>query len=316
MGRHNSNEIAARANGKTALVTGASSGMGFHYAAQLAGYGYNVILVSNQAEQIKEAAYKIAGKYNCACIDEVEMIKKVEENSGNIGNVDKTGEEIKTDTIPEYSIKQWIIGIYKDLSDPHAAEELFVLCQNNSIEVEVLINNAGIFFFKDIIDCNINKVATIINLHVYTSTMLCRLFGEKMRERKRGYILNMSSISVHTPYPAISLYTATKSYIRTMTKAFRLEMKEFGVRVMVVSPGAVATDLYNLPANLQQLGIRLGVIYRPEKLVGKALEKLFYTNKKEFVPGAINHLFKPIYSLLPEWFKMWARKKTARFKNK
>lgn len=307
MGRENRNEITAGANGKTALVTGASSGMGLHYAAQLAGYGYNVILVSNQAEQIKEAAHKIAGKYNCVCIDEAEK---------TIDNIDKSEEGKGKESCTEHSIKQWITGIYKDLSDPHAAEELFVFCQKNSIEVEVLINNAGIFFFKDIIDCNINKVATIINLHVYTSTMLCRLFGEKMRERKRGYILNMSSISVHTPYPAISLYTATKSYIRTMTKAFRLEMKEFGVRVMVVSPGAVATDLYNLPANLQQLGIRLGVIYRPEKLVGKALKKLFYTNKKEFVPGAVNHLFKPIYSLLPEWFKMWARKKTARFKNK
>jgi short-subunit dehydrogenase len=124
----------------------------------------------------------------------------------------------------------------------------------------------------------------------------------------------MSSISAHTPFCGISLYTATKSYLRTMTKAFRLEMKEFGVRVMVVCPGAVATDLYRLPKNLQQLGVNLGVIYRPEKLVKKALYKLFYTNTKEFIPGIINRLFKPIYAILPEWFKMWARKKTASLK--
>ena len=138
----------------------------------------------------------------------------------------------------------------------------------------------------------------------------CRYFGEKMRERKKGYILNMSSISAHTPFCGISLYTATKSYIRTMSHAFRLEMKEYGVRVMTVSPGAVATDLYRLPKNLQKLGVNIGVIYRPNKLVRKALHKLFHTNRKEYIPGLVNRLFKPVYAILPEWFKMWARKKT------
>lgn len=95
-----------------------------------------------------------------------------------------------------------------------------------------------------------------------------------------------------------------------MSKAFRLEMKSFGVRVMVVSPGAVATDLYSLPKSLQKLGVDIGIIYKPDKLVGKALHKLFYTNKKEYIPGCINRLFKPVYSILPEWFKMWAREKT------
>lgn len=257
--------------GKTALVTGASSGMGVHYATQLASYGYNLILVSNQDIQLKEVAESIKEQYN--------------------------GLEVTS--------------ICKDLSGSGAAQELFDFCNERGIEVEVLVNNAGIFFFNDIIDCSIERIATIVNLHVYTVTMLCRLFGEKMRERRRGYILNMSSISAHTPFCGISLYTATKSYIRTMSKAFRLELKEFDVHVMTVSPGAVATDLYRLPKNLQKLGVNIGVIYRPEKLVKNALKKLFYTNKKEYIPGCINRLFKPVYASLPEWFKMWARKKTA-----
>ncbi len=282
-------------NGKCALVTGASSGMGFHYASQLAAYGYNVILVSNRAEEVIESAGTIAGVHKCKVIE---------------GLSDYTAES------KDYlsACGQWVAGIYKDLSRPDSAKELYDLSEELNLEVEVLINNAGIFFFRDILDCTPEKVSTIVNLHVYTVTMLCRYFGERMRSRRRGYILNMSSISVHTPFPAISLYTATKSYIRTMSKAFRLEMKEFGVRVLVVSPGAVATDLYNLPKNLQQLGIYIGVIYRPEKLVGRALRRLFKGKKKEYIPGAVNYLFKPIYSILPEWFKMWARKKTASFR--
>ncbi len=256
---------------KTALVTGASSGMGVHYAEQLAGYGYDLLLVSNQQMQLDDVAANIRNKYK----------------------------EIQVE------------AICKDLSGSMAAQELFDYCNSNSIHVEVLINNAGIFFFNDIIDCQLQRVSAIVNLHVYTVTMLCRLFGEKMRERRKGYILNMSSISAHTPFCGISLYTATKSYIRTMSKAFRLELKEYGVHVMTVSPGAVATDLYRLPKNLQRLGVKIGVIYRPEKLVKNALKRLFYTNKKEYIPGLVNRLFKPVYAILPEWFKMWARKKTA-----
>lgn len=263
-------------NVRTALVTGASSGMGVHYASQLLEYGYNVLMVSNQQEQLESVAAEISSR--------------------------KCAENL------------WVKPLYKDLSDPNAAQELFDYCQSNNYEVEVLINNAGIFFFNDIIDCPVKRVSTIVNLHVYTVTMLCRLFGEQMRLRRKGYILNMSSISAHTPFCGISLYTATKSYIRTMTKAFRLELKEYGVHALTVSPGAVATDLYRLPKNLQKLGINIGVIYRPEKLVKNALKRLFNTNKKEYIPGLVNRLFKPIYASLPEWFKMWARKKTASLK--
>lgn len=278
MGRKEIGEIRRMgksiAQNRSALVTGASSGMGLHYAWQLAGYGYDLLLVSNQDAQLKAVAAEIAAKHS--------------------------------------NIKVW--SVCKDLSGREAAEELYDYCNSRGIEVEVLINNAGIFFFNDIIDCQKERVATIVNLHVYTVTMLCRLFGEKMRQRRKGYILNMSSISAHTPFCGISLYTATKSYIRTMSRAFRLELKEYGVHVMTVSPGAVATDLYRLPKNLQKLGVNIGVIYRPEKLVKNALKRLFFTNKKEYIPGAINRLFKPVYSILPEWFKMWARKKTAKWK--
>lgn len=259
-----------------AIVTGASSGMGVHYAGQLYAMGYNVLLVSNQEKEIKEVADRIA-------------------NSSSTAN--------------ENNDAHWARGLYKDLSSPDSAMELFNYCNTMGYEVEVLVNNAGIFFFKELVDCTIQRIETIISLHVGTVTLLCRLFGEQMCNRRRGYILNMSSISTATPFSGISLYTATKSYIKNFSLALRLEMMESGVRVLTVSPGAVATDLYNLPKNLQQLGVKLGVIYRPEKLVSKALKKLFNGRRGVFVPGCLNYLFKPIYAMLPLSFKMYARRR-------
>ena len=211
----------------------------------------------------------------------------------------------------EFGIKT--IGLYKDLAKESSADELFSYCNENNLKIEILINNAGIFFFRDIADKPMPLIETMMNLHVITVTKLCKLFAESMKENKSGYILNMSSISAHTPYPGISLYTATKSYIRTFTKAYHYELKEFGVKVMVVCPGAVATDLYNLPKNLQQLGIKIGIIYRPEKLTHRAINKLLRGRKIEYVPGIINLLFKPIFAILPGCFKMWCRKKISKY---
>lgn len=262
--------------GKVALVTGASSGIGVHFASQLFKSGYNVLLVSNRKEEVESVAEIIMRDYG---------------GPARQGN------------------NRFAIGFFKDLALADSAYELYDYCNSNGYEVEVLVNNAGVFFFKDLVDCTPQQVEMMLTLHVYAITILCRLFGEQMRRRGRGYILNMSSISVYTPYPGISLYTATKSYLRTFGIAFRLEMMEYGVRVLTVCPGAVATDLYNLSKNLQNIGVKAGIIYKPDKLVRKALHKLFNGRRAVYVPGFLNHFFKPIYAVLPLWFKMRVRRK-------
>lgn len=276
-----------------ALVTGASSGIGAQYARRLARLGCNLIIVSNQADQIRETAAGIA-----ACF----------------GHADLTGRSDSAQPEPEAAAPfsppcgPWVYGLCRDLADPAAARSLWQFCTDRGIAVEMLINNAGIFIFRDTADCTPERTELIVRLHVETVTLLCRYFGEDMRKRGKGYILNMSSVSAHTPFPGISLYTATKSYIRTFSRAFHYEMKEYGVNVLTVSPGAVATDLYNLPPRLQKLGVRLGIIYRPERLARKAIDKLL-RGKTEFVPGCLNRLFKPVFAVLPGWFKMAVRRK-------
>lgn len=278
--RQKGNTLAASTSGDTrptALITGASSGIGVHFAKVLAGMGYNLLLVSNQEEAIRETASKIAVQY---------------------GSWEQSGE------IQMLRIE----GVCKNLATPNAAEELFELYPR----VDVLINNAGIFIFQDVADCSLERIETLLNLHIVTVTKLCRLYGGQMRKAGKGYILNMSSVSAHTPFPGISLYTASKSYLRTFTKAFGYELKESGVRVMAVSPGAVATNLYNLPPHLQRLGMRLGIIYPPERLAKRGIKKLFQ-GKKEFVPGGINRFFVPVFKALPDGLIGWARRKMKRF---
>ena len=91
-----------------ALITGGSSGMGLEYAKQLAAKGYDLLLVSNQQE---------------------EMAKAVEELSESFGvNV---------------------IGHFQDLATENAAEELFAFCRVENLQIDILINNAGMFFSRN-----------------------------------------------------------------------------------------------------------------------------------------------------------------------
>ena len=110
----------------------------------------------------------------------------------------------------------------------------------------------------------------------------------------------------------ILLKRLEKRIIEKIKREVKEELKEHGIKVMVVCPGAVATDLYSLPKNLQQLGINIGVIYRPEKLTHRAINKLL-KGKLEYIPGIINLLFKPIFAILPGCFKMWCRRKISKY---
>ena len=162
----------------TALVTGASSGIGLEYTRQLAARGANLVMVSIDREDLDREAKKI---------------------------VDTSGVSVET--------------ICMDLAQPEAANKLYDHCRQKGIQIEILINNAGIFSFQEITRTDPKKIETMLQLHIGTVTRLSRLFAADMCNRKHGYILNMSSLSCWTPYPGIALYTATKAYIRVFTRA-------------------------------------------------------------------------------------------------
>ena len=77
-----------------------------------------------------------------------------------------------------------------DLATNDAAEQLFGWCKEEGHIVDVLINNAGMFSFCDMINTPIERVKRTITLHDITYTVLCQLFGKDMAERGGGYILN------------------------------------------------------------------------------------------------------------------------------
>ena len=156
----------------------------------------------------------------------------------------------------------------------------------------------------------------MLNLHMVTVAKLTRLFGEQMiqrqltaeeqsqticgKSRRKGYILNMSSMSAWMAMPGIQCYNATKAFIYNFSKSIWYELRPKGVNITVMAPGAVDTALFGLAPHLRRLAVALTVSIPPKKLVKRALKKMF-RGKKADTPGVINWLATPLLKHTPDW---------------
>ena len=187
---------------------------------------------------------------------------------------------------------------FQDLARPEAADELFAWCQAEDIIPDVLVNNAGMFFFKELQAEDLDRVQAMIDLHVTTVTRICLLFGQAMKSRGSGYILIMSSMAARIPAPGITIYSATKAYLRSFGRSLSFELRPYGVGVTTVCPAAVATPLYRLDEKKMRFGVRLGVIRTPKWLVRRALRALFH-RRRVISPAFMNVYLPALVALLP-----------------
>ena len=257
---------------KTALVTGASKGIGRCYALQLAALGYNVLMVAS---------------------GETELLA--------------TAEEVRT-----ANPNVWVRTLVKDLATPTAAEELFAWTEAEGIKVDVLINNAGMFSFCDVLNTPVERIERTILLHDVTATKMCRFYAQDMAARGGGYILNMSSYSIWMPYPGLSLYSASKAYLKSFSVAFSKEVRNKKVYVTAICPAGIATDLYGLSPRLQRLGLKIGALMSPESCARRSLNGLFRKQRCK-VPDWWFRLFIPVCQMLGGAPMRWLRNFTMQF---
>ena len=186
----------------------------------------------------------------------------------------------------------------QDLATATAADELFAWCRAEDLLPDVLVNDAGMFFFKELQAEDLDRVQAMINLHVTTVTRICLLFGQAMKSRGSGYILNVSSMAARLPVPGITIYSATKAYLRSFGRSYSYELRPYGVGMTTVCPAAIATPLYRLDEKKMRFGVRIGVIRTPQWLVRRALRALF-RGRRVVSPAFMNIYLPALIALLP-----------------
>ncbi|MDD4994064.1 MAG: SDR family oxidoreductase [Paludibacter sp.] len=234
---------------KTALITGASSGLGVEFARIHASKGDNLVLVARNVDRMN------------ALKDELEKQFR--------------------------NISIYVIG--KDLSEPSAAKAIHEELQSKKIRVDYLINNAGFGDFGVFAECNLEKQLEMINLNVSALTYLTRMFLPDMIENKFGRVLNVASTAAFQPGPTMSVYFATKAYVLSFSEAIAYELKETGVTVTALCPGATDTG-FKVAAALGASNLFKGNGIAGSKDVAEFGYKAMMKGKTVVVHGFMNSL--------------------------
>jgi NADP-dependent 3-hydroxy acid dehydrogenase YdfG len=189
-------------NQKIALITGATAGIGYETALLLAQNNYNLILTGRRKERLETLKVQIESGFGCKVL---------------LLNFDiriRKDVEVALNSIPE----EW--------------RTIDVLINNAGLASGMApVNSADVDDWEDMIDTNVKGL-------LYTT----RIVSPWMVERQRGHIISISSIAGKESYPNGSVYCGTKHAVAAISRAMRIELMPFGIKVTTIAPGAVETE--------------------------------------------------------------------------
>lgn len=186
---------------KTALVTGASRGIGKSISVALAESGARVILSARDTRRLETVR------------------KEINDKGGNA------------------------VAIPADLSEEADIVSLFDEIKKQYERLDIAVHNAGVGYFEDLADFPMDKFDEIFRVNMRGTFLCCKHAMKLMIPARAGYIINVSSMQGIKGYPKQSAYAATKHGIMGMTKSLSAEAQKHNIRVSVILPGAVDTEL-------------------------------------------------------------------------
>ena len=235
-------------DGCTALITGASAGIGREFARQLAGRASAVLLVARRRDRLEELRDELTARASNLTVH---------------------------------------IHV-SDLAAQGAAEELAHLVGEQQIAIDLLINNAGVGDQGHFATGDRKRTDAMLQLNITALTVLTHLFLPSMIARKRGAILNVSSCASFLPLPRMAVYAATKAYVTSFSEALHAEVHKHGVSVSALCPGPVHTEFNDLAQRADERGERAPEFtYVSAEEVARLGLAGVEQNRAVVVPGAV-----------------------------
>ena len=236
---------------KTALVTGASDGIGLEFCTILAARGYHLILVARRKEKLNALAKHLMAKHK--------------------------------------TIHCTVISA--DLGKPQAAQKLFQTTLKKGLQVDFLVNNAGLLHNGYFTALDLQAQEQMITVNMLALTALTHLFANDMASRGAGHILNVASLAAWTPIPNQNVYAATKAYVLSFSQALHNEMHAAGTGVTVTAlcPGYTATKMMDNPDQGGKLMIPENMMQSAETVAELGIDACL-AGKAVLIPGFANRL--------------------------
>jgi hypothetical protein len=235
---------------RTALITGASSGIGYELAKVIAQDGHDLVLVARTKKKLDDLAKELKKEF-----------------------------------------KVTVTVLPKDLSLPNAAQEVYDELQKASIQIDMLINNAGLGAHGKFTETEVAQDAQMMQVNMVALTELTKLFTPDMIARKWGKIMNVASIASFMSSPSMAVYAATKAYVLSFSEAINEELRGTGVSVTAVCPGVTQTNFFETAHVSQENINRFGnMLVQSAEEVAKSGYQALKANKAVHITGLVNNL--------------------------
>jgi NADP-dependent 3-hydroxy acid dehydrogenase YdfG len=190
---------------QTVAITGATSGLGEAIAFEIARLGGNVILLGRNIEKLSNLSSNLLHKYP----------------------------------------KQKFFSYQLDVINNQWVESVFQQIKDNGIEIDVLVNNAGVILKKKLEETSEQDIHTVVDTNIKGVIFCTRAVLTGMKERNRGKIINISSNQGKVARAEQSVYGATKFAVRGFSEALQKELLKTDVHVYGIYPAGMKTDLFN-----------------------------------------------------------------------
>jgi short-subunit dehydrogenase len=233
---------------ETALITGASSGIGTAFAKELAARQSHLILVARSQDKLEKLAKQLQQQF-----------------------------KIQVDILVQ------------DLTAPGATKSVFEVISQKGLTVDLLINNAGFGDYGAFSERQLKKQIEMIQLNITALVELTHMFLPLMQQRRKGGIINLSSIAAYQPLPYLSVYAATKAFVLSFSEALWAENKRTGVRILALCPGPTESQFFEVaefPKSLAKNGSNQ--LTPAEDVVRDALKSL-EKNQPTLVTGGLGN---------------------------
>ena len=195
-----------------------------------------------------------------------------------------------------------VVCFEEDLCKEGSCLTIFNKVSALSLQVNILINNAGIggtFLFED---GSLQFYEKLIRLNVLATTLITRLFLEDLKRCPKSYILNVGSMAGFFYIPKKHVYGASKSFIYSFSKSLRSELKKDKVYVSVLCPGGLNTNVPVTLLNRTHTGMAKWAVMNPEDVAPIAMAGLL-KRKEVIIPGKTNRMFLVMDKILPGFVK-------------
>lgn len=243
---------------KTALITGASSGIGRELATVFAREGYNLIITARREERLQVIKKELEKRFKC---------------------------------------KVHLFAC--DLAKDNSPKKLYNFVNNIPLEINVLVNNAGIGNYGFFSESDWQRNETMIKLNITSLTHLTHLFLPGLMKQKKAYIMNVASTAAFQPGPLMSVYYASKHYVLAFSEAIANELSDSGVVVSALCPGPTASEFQEVSKMEKSKLFELFTVASSAD-VAEFGYKAMMKEKRVAVYGFLNKVGAKVTALLPQ----------------